>query len=207
MPGTAAIIRRGFDQTFRVAARTHEKAKTLAFESTLSSEERSLSRELVHLRRDVGRQSHQLDQVIALLIKLASDHAAPAAQASAAPRHFIAKPVLDPATVRRVIRQRKNRQKYFPADLFADPAWDMLLDLAAAKVERKRVSITSLCLASGVPMTTALRWLSVLTDKNLIERKEDPADGRRVFVELSEDAFMAMARYFSSVEENDALPA
>lgn len=83
----------------------------------------------------------------------------------------------------------------------------MLLDLAAAKAERKRVSITSLCLASGVPMTTALRWLSVLTDKNLIERKEDPADGRRVFVELSEDAFMAMARYFSSVEEKDALPA
>lgn len=181
----------------------------MAFESTLSSEDRSLSlsRELLHLRRDVGRQSHQLDQVIALLIKMASDHAGPAAQASAAPRHFVAKAPLDSASVRRVIRRRKERQKYFPANLFADPAWDMLLDLAAAKVERKRVSITSLCLASGVPMTTALRWLSVLTDKNLIERKEDPADGRRVFVELSEDAFMAMARYFSSVEENDALPA
>jgi DNA-binding MarR family transcriptional regulator len=49
-----------------------------------------------------------------------------------------------------------------------------------------------------------LRWLSVLADKKLIERKEDPADGRRVFVELTDDAFAAMARYFKSLDGDDA---
>src|SRR3546814_2986047 len=47
--------------------------------------------------------------------------------------------------VRRMLRQRRMREQYFPADLFADPAWDMLLDLYAARLERQPVSVSSLC--------------------------------------------------------------
>ncbi len=59
----------------------------------------------------------------------------------------------------RIIRQRQLRARFFDGELFADPAWDMLLDLTAARVEARRVSVTSLCIASGVPPTTALRWI------------------------------------------------
>lgn len=62
----------------------------------------------------------------------------------------------DPGHLRKIIRARRARDDVFGKDLFADPAWDILLDLAIARAENKQVSVTSLCIASGVPATTAL---------------------------------------------------
>lgn len=105
----------------------------------------------------------------------------------------------DPRLVRQIIAQRQARAKFFPADLFADPAWDMLLDLTAARAEHRRVSVTSLCIASGVPATTALRWIRQMTDAGLLERVEDAGDRRRAFIALSDAAADAMARYFAEL--------
>lgn len=110
----------------------------------------------------------------------------------------------DPRLVRRIIRQRQLRARFFDKDLFADPAWDILLDLAAARAEHKRVSVTSLCIASGVPPTTALRWITQMVDAGLLERVEDEADKRRVFIALSDSAADAMARYFAEVGKEAA---
>ena len=82
-------------------------------------------------------------------------------------------PLPDPRLVRRIIRQRQLRARFFDGELFADPAWDILLDLTAARVEHTRVSVTSLCIASGVPPTTALRWIGQMTAVGLLERVED----------------------------------
>ncbi|ALH79326.1 MarR family winged helix-turn-helix transcriptional regulator [Sphingopyxis macrogoltabida] len=103
--------------------------------------------------------------------------------------------------VRRVLRQRRMREQYFPADLFADPAWDMLLDLYAARLERQPVSVSSLCIAAAVPATTALRWIKTMTDAGLFLREADPHDGRRIFIGLAEGAFDSLARYFEALEE------
>lgn len=105
----------------------------------------------------------------------------------------------DPGLVRRIIRQRQQRARFLDADLFADPAWDMLLDLIAARVERKRVSVTSLCIASGVPPTTALRWIGQMVEAGLFVRVCDDTDRRRAFIELTEKAVDAMARYFDEL--------
>lgn len=112
----------------------------------------------------------------------------------------------DPRLIRRMLRQRQQRARFFEGDLFADPAWDMLLDLAAARAEMKRVSVTSLCIASGVPPTTALRWIGQLTAGGLFQRVEDRADRRRAFIELTDRAADAIARYFDSLEEAPAKP-
>ena len=101
--------------------------------------------------------------------------------------------------VRSVIRARRLRSRYFAEDLFADPAWDMLLDLLQAEIAQLRVPVSSLCIAAAVPATTALRWLKSMTDKGIFVRRADPHDGRRVFVELSRDASIAMRRYFAEV--------
>lgn len=106
----------------------------------------------------------------------------------------------DPRLVRRIIRQRQIRARFFEGDLFADPAWDMLLDLTAARSEHKRVSVTSLCIASGVPPTTALRWISQMTDAGLLCRAEDATDRRRAFIALSDKAAENMAYYFAEIE-------
>src|SRR3546814_14216668 len=77
------------------------------------------------------------------------------------------------------------RDRYFDGDLFADPAWDMLLDLyLAAERNTRPVSISSLCIASAVPATTALRWIKTFEDLQLISRRADPSDGRRIFIQL-----------------------
>jgi hypothetical protein len=102
-------------------------------------------------------------------------------------------------TVRSVIRARRLRGRFFPEDLFADPAWDMLLDLLQAEIAQLRVPVSSLCIAAAVPATTALRWLKSMTDQGIFVRRSDPHDGRRVFVELSRDASAAMRAYFSEV--------
>ncbi|MBB6427918.1 winged helix DNA-binding protein [Sphingopyxis sp. JAI128] len=103
--------------------------------------------------------------------------------------------------VRRMLRQRRMREQYFPADMFADPAWDMLLDLYAARLDRQPVSVSSLCIAAAVPATTALRWIKTMTDAGLFVREADPNDGRRIFIALADGAFSGMDNYFEALDE------
>ncbi|MFC6620983.1 MarR family transcriptional regulator [Novosphingobium panipatense] len=105
----------------------------------------------------------------------------------------------DARLVRRIIRQRQLRARFFDGDLFADPAWDMLLDLAASRIEGKRVSVTSLCIASGVPATTALRWIGQMVEAGIFVRISDGTDRRRAFIDLSDTAVQGMARYFAEI--------
>lgn len=114
-------------------------------------------------------------------------------------------PLPDPRLVRKIIEQRQRRARFFEGDLFADPAWDMLLDLTAARAEHVRVSVTSLCIASGVPPTTALRWIGQMVEAGLFVRVEDDADRRRAFIALSDHAADAMARYFAALGQDAAL--
>lgn len=108
-------------------------------------------------------------------------------------------PLPDPRLVRRIIRQRQARARFFESELFADPAWDMLLDLTAARAEHLRVAVSSLCIASGVPTSTALRWIGQLIDAGLLERVNDEADRRRAFITLTDKAADSMARYFADL--------
>jgi DNA-binding MarR family transcriptional regulator len=102
-------------------------------------------------------------------------------------------------TVRQIIRARRLRARYFDEEIFADPAWDMLLDLLQAEIAQHRVPVSSLCIAAAVPATTALRWIKSMTDAGLFNRRADPHDGRRVFVELAPQASQALRRYFKEV--------
>ena len=102
-------------------------------------------------------------------------------------------------SVRQVIRARRLRARYFDEELFADPAWDMLLDLLQAEIAQHRVPVSSLCIAAAVPATTALRWIKSMTDAGLFKRRADPHDGRRVFVELAPQTSDALRRYFREI--------
>lgn len=108
-------------------------------------------------------------------------------------------PEVSAETVRAVIRARRLRARYFPDHLFADPAWDMLLDLFQAEIAQLRVPVSSLCIAAAVPATTALRWLKTMVQEGVFVRRADPHDGRRVFVELAPPASDALKRYFGEV--------
>ena len=108
-------------------------------------------------------------------------------------------PPVDAGEVRAMIRLRRLRGTFFDPELFADPAWDMLLDLLAASLEHRRVSVSSLCIAAAVPGTTALRWIGTMVDAGLFERHSDPLDRRRAFISLSEKATRGLSAFFGEV--------
>jgi DNA-binding transcriptional ArsR family regulator len=125
-------------------------------------------------------------------------------RAAETPLRFAAPPVdfaITGPQVRDVIRARRLRDRFFEGGLFEDPAWDMLLDLLAAQLERAQVSVSSLCIAAAVPPTTALRWIAKLTDAGLLEREADPFDKRRAYLKLSPAAAAAMQRYVAAVRD------
>jgi len=104
--------------------------------------------------------------------------------------------------VRKAIRARRLRNRPFPEVLFEDPAWDMLLDLYAAHLERAQVSVSSLCIAAAVAPSTALRWIGRMTEDGLFVREPDPFDRRRAFMALSDAALDRMNRYFATLAQN-----
>ena len=103
------------------------------------------------------------------------------------------------AVLQAIQRKRAAREKFFPKGLFEDPCWDMLLDLMINHLQGRRISVSSLCIASGVAQTTALRRIADLHDQGLVRRIADDKDGRRVFIELTDAGVAAMKRYVENV--------
>jgi hypothetical protein len=105
------------------------------------------------------------------------------------------------ALARKAYALRRKRTAIFGnAELFGEPAWDILLDLFIAQAEGKTVSVSSACIGSAAPATTGLRWLGVLADEGLVIRENDAEDHRRVLVRLTARGLSAMERYFNEVE-------
>jgi hypothetical protein len=141
--------------------------------------------------------SDEVSRIAATLARLSTGPQAQLRRAEAAQAADV--PEISAETVRAVIRARRLRARYFPEELFADPAWDMLLDLLQAELSHLRVPVSSLCIAAAVPATTALRWLKTMGQEKLFVRRADPHDGRRVFVELAPETSMALRRYFAEL--------
>lgn len=90
---------------------------------------------------------------------------------------------------------RRRRDRYLPASIFSEPAWDILLDLYVQNTRKRSVSVQSLCIASAAPATTALRWIEKLTSCRLIERKPSVSDRRVVHVVLTAQGMEQMENY------------
>jgi predicted transcriptional regulator len=105
-----------------------------------------------------------------------------------------------------IYRSRRIRANYFPESLLGDPGWDMLLDLFINKVRGRRVSTTSLCLASNVPQATGVRWIEQLQKAGLVRRAKAPDDARLTLVEITAKGFQQMRRYIGESVAKFALP-
>ena len=91
------------------------------------------------------------------------------------------------ALARGIYRDRRARETFFDKQrIFGEPAWDVLLDLYIASFHNTNVTVTSACAAANVPVTTALRWLSLLEADGLVVRSRDAR--LRMFVSLTPKA-------------------
>lgn len=109
--------------------------------------------------------------------------------------------------VRQMIETRRLKAQFFPEISFADPAWDMILHLTVARLDGEKVSVTDLCIASNVPYTTALRWITNLEKSKLFERSYDAYDRRRMFIQLSDAGFDSMQRWYVACTPITAIPS
>jgi hypothetical protein len=132
------------------------------------------------------------DQLARLVVALEAKNGEPASDGPVTDKDIA-------ATLRVMIGSRALRGRYFPGELFADPAWDILLDLTRAALERQQVSVSSVCIAASVPMSTALRWVRQMTEAGLLRRWTDPKDRRRDLIALTDETAAHMRNYLSSV--------
>jgi len=98
--------------------------------------------------------------------------------------------------VEKLIAERDLRSSYLDLE-FAEPGWDMLIDLFRAAERGQKISVSSLTLASRVPATTALRQIALLRSRAFIETEDDPFDKRRIHVKLTPSSREALEGYLS----------
>jgi Winged helix DNA-binding domain len=102
------------------------------------------------------------------------------------------------AFAKSIVANYRDRTRFFPADLFVDPAWNLTLDLFVSEVEGKRISVSSALIVAGIPSTTALRLLERLVELGLLVKTPDATDRRRIYVTLSDTAFRAVAEHLGN---------
>jgi DNA-binding MarR family transcriptional regulator len=168
--------------------------------------------------RDLHRISDELADFARTLARIAEQDESPLSQLRDKPVSFRAAPAslfepivpapvdTEAVKVRNLIKLRRLRDQHFDASLFADPGWDILLDLYAAKLEGKAVSVSSLCIAAAVPPTTGLRWITTMTEHGALVRRQDPNDARRVFIELSAESEDRMRAFFADSAARGGMP-
>jgi hypothetical protein len=101
--------------------------------------------------------------------------------------------------VKDVLRFRRLRNRLLGGDLFGEPAWDILLELFAADWSGEKLSVSGACYVSGVPSSTALRWIVRLEREGWIQRVDDPLDGRRSWLTLTDRAAKSIREFVTQM--------
>lgn len=143
---------------------------------------------LAHLMDEPGRGAAPEPQAVSKVPVIAAPSFAPGDPVE--PQHLI-------CFIRDQLRRETKRREIGGGELFGDPAWAMLLDLLLAKIEGRRVSVSSACIASGAPMSTALRLVRRLVDESVLCRLPDEQDRRRHFLAINPKFEQPLVEYLS----------
>ena len=81
--------------------------------------------------------------------------------------------------------REKSKALNFGTGLFSDPCWDMCLDIYICDLNDEKIAISSVAHSSGIPMTTAMRYMNVMTEAGLLQKELNPSDSRMIFISTS----------------------
>lgn len=109
------------------------------------------------------------------------------------------------ALARFELRNRERRTRLIRYDVFADPAWDMLLDLYVRHGENEPAHVSALCGTAGVALTTALRWIGLLMELELIVQTPVGGESREPHVTLTQRGIDEMERYLRDILERERI--
>lgn len=87
---------------------------------------------------------------------------------------------------------------------FENPAQTMLLELFSARIRGEVMQVKGLTIGSGVPPSTALRWIDRLHDHHLIDKQADRRDRRCIIVSITDPAFDRVAKLLEDACAQDS---
>lgn len=99
------------------------------------------------------------------------------------------------------VEMRRSRNRDGEPPLFADPAWDILLEVYVAQADDKFLNVTNASMAAGLPMSTGHRWLRLLEAEELLERVSDARDRRVCWIRLTPKGWRFMTDQFEAQVE------
>lgn len=98
-----------------------------------------------------------------------------------------------------ILEIRRERSRVFGDDLFSDPAWDILLELFAARLAERRMTLGDL--ASVAPQSTLARWVAALEERGLVELMVDPLEPDQFWIGLSNASQDKLMRFLSGARQ------
>ena len=105
-------------------------------------------------------------------------------------------PAATAAVIREIIRQREARSSVAPGHYFSDPAWDILLDLTAARLEERTLTLERACRATTISEAAALRWIKAMVRDGVVTWAT--GGGNQAHVRTSDAAHARMLDYVGS---------
>lgn len=98
-----------------------------------------------------------------------------------------------------LINRHRRREITLGEIRLTEPCLNILLDLYASHQQKRLVDMTSLSVSSGAPFSSGLRYVERLVAMGIAEKSDDPSDGRRSFISLSE-SYVAKVDSWMEVE-------
>ncbi|MEM1132081.1 MAG: hypothetical protein AAGH53_04025 [Pseudomonadota bacterium] len=106
---------------------------------------------------------------------------------------------LDDIDIAKFIRaMRRKRDDAFSDGYFADPCWDILLELYVSYASGEELSTSYIGYPAHIPLTTGLRQLDILQSDDLIYRRKDSEDARRTIVGLTAKGMARLRELFDT---------
>jgi DNA-binding MarR family transcriptional regulator len=90
-----------------------------------------------------------------------------------------------------ILRVRRSREGLFGRAMMGESAFDLLLRLYV-RSGQSELSLTSLARPTGIPYSSAMRWIDYLADKGFVARTKSASDRRATSVRLTPEGRAVM---------------
>jgi hypothetical protein len=97
--------------------------------------------------------------------------------------------------IRSILEIRRGRSAIFGKGLFSDPAWDILLELLAARLGNRNITLVEL--DQVAPRSVLARWVADLEDRGLVNCELDRFRPDQFRVSLSDSCLERMLQFLS----------
>ncbi|MBO9712438.1 response regulator [Sphingomonas sp.] len=149
---------------------------------------RSLERDRA-VREGLAERFRQLEGGLATALREMAEIRAPL-PAPAPPMRAIGAPGVDRAwevlQSRRLVAEARALDRLLARHALDTVGWRVMLAMFEADANAGEASATNIALACGASASAGLRRIGDLADRGLLDRREDPGDGRRIMLRLTD---------------------